>query len=506
VFSQLLHACQPQLADQPVVNIFQGRHPLLLLRMGEKNVVPFDVSLGEHIKTLIISGPNAGGKTVALKSIGLLACMALCGLHVPVLPHSCFGPVNKIFSSIGDQQSIENDLSTFSSHLANLKEIADQADSSSLVLIDEIGSGTDPEEGTALAMSLLESLTRRGCLTVVTTHQSALKAFAYRTEFVENASLEFDPQSLQPTYHFRVGIPGSSYAFEIAKRMGLSDDIIERSRALVGSQKDKLEGLILELESKVRQQQLLVQSANIKETELQGLTKLYRERSDSLKREEKQIKRQAVEQAEEIVSQAQATVERAIREIKESQAAKEVVRTQREEIKKHQEKIERISAEIAEPLQPLSADSVRPGDFVRWTRMHNSGQVLSAPDSHHRLQIQIEGKKIWVPVAELAKEAVQKKESRSMVHFQGEKPAVVTTEIDVRGLRADEAKEKVDQFLDQVLLAGLSEIRIIHGKGTGALRKQIGDFLRNHPRVKNTRLGNWNEGDYGVTVVELSDW
>ncbi len=232
-FSRRLGAHAPELVNEALLDIAGGRHPLLVLRMGEKETVPLDIALGEKYHTLIISGPNAGGKTVALKTVGLLTIMARCGLHIPALPHSRIGAINQVFASIGDQQSIDNDLSTFSSHLASLKAISSSANAGSLVLIDEIGAGTDPEEGSALAMSILERLTQSRALSLVTTHQSALKAFAYRTEGVENGSMAFDVETLKPTYQFRAGIPGSSYAFEIAGRMGLSDELISRAQELV---------------------------------------------------------------------------------------------------------------------------------------------------------------------------------------------------------------------------------------------------------------------------------
>lgn len=501
--SKALNANQPELVDDNIISIQQGRHPLLLLRMGEKNVIPLDLELGSSFRTCIISGPNAGGKTVALKTIGLLTMMVQCGLHIPALPHSRFGKIDQVFASIGDQQSIENDLSTFSSHLEDLKNIAENATSHSLVLIDEIGSGTDPEEGTALAMALLESLTDKKCLTVVTTHQSALKAFAFQTEGVENASMEFDVRTLQPTYHFRVGVPGSSYAFEIAQRMGLPKNLNERARELVGSQKDKLEGLIIELENRVQHFKELEQEANIKETQLRGLTKLYREMKEELDRNQKKIKREAAREAEKIVNEANASVERTIREIKESNAAREKIIQARQIIDSEKKKIQVIKQEVEQADAVINTTPITKGDYVRWEKAGTKGQVVSDKDKQGRVYLQADGAKVRVPVAELTKLSAPPKPAQRVVKVNTDHQQIKSSELDLRGLRAEEAREKVDQFLDEAILAGFQNVRVIHGKGTGRLRAQIGDFLRRHPQVQSTRLGHWNEGDSGVTVVEL---
>ncbi len=502
-FSKALNATQPELVDKYIISIQQGRHPLLLLRMEEKNVVPLDLELGSDFRTCIISGPNAGGKTVALKTIGLLTIMVQSGLHIPALPHSKFGKIDKVFASIGDQQSIENDLSTFSSHLEDLKNISENATSQSLVLIDEIGSGTDPDEGTALAMALLERLTIQKCLTVVTTHQSALKAFAFQTDKVENASMEFDVRTLQPTYHFRVGVPGSSYAFEIAQRMGLPNDLNERARELVGSQKDKLEGLIIELENRVQHLKELEQKANIKETELRGLAKLYREMKDELDKNEKKIKRDAVHEAERIISDANASVERTIREIKESNAAQEKIKEARRNIDRERKKIQILKKEVEQAELVTQATPIVKGDYVRWEKAGTKGQVVSEEDKRGRVYLQANGAKVRVPIVELKKMSSPPKPTQRVVLVKTDHHQIQSNELDLRGLRAEEAQEQVDHFLDEAILAGFQQVHVIHGKGTGRLRSQIGDFLRRHPQVQSTRLGQWNEGDSGVTVVEL---
>lgn len=501
--SRALNAFQPELERHPVISLVHAHHPLLLLRMG-KNVVPLDISLGEKNYTLIISGPNAGGKTVALKTVGLLTLMTSCGLHIPAQPHSKVGLLTKIFADIGDQQSIENDLSTFSSHLQALKEIDADADAQSLVLIDEIGSGTDPEEGTALAITLLERLNKRRCLSVVTTHQSPLKAFAYQTEGVENASLEFDIESLQPTYRFRTGIPGSSYAFEIAQRMGLPSEVTDRAREKIGSHKDKLEGLILDLEDRLQQYTRLSREANIKETEYKGLLKLYTERFEALKKETNAIKRRALQEADAILHESNAAVEQAIREIRESAAQKQQVEHARQNVTIQKNKIQKLQEQIKPASSPPDADAaITKGDAVIWSNSGACGQVMSRIDKKGRVVVQFDsGIKASVPANELAKDN-RKRQPKAMVRFNVASEKQYTREVDLRGLLGEEAINVLDQFLDEALLAGYDYVNIIHGKGTGKLRKIVGAYLQKHASVKEFRLGYWNEGDSGVTVVEL---
>ncbi len=498
-----MEANEPEIVDDEQISIAGGRHPLLVLRIGHKNVVPIDVTLGDKFHTLIVSGPNAGGKTVALKTIGLLTLMVRSGMLVPALPHSKFGTISRVFASIGDEQSIENDLSTFSSHLENLKSIVDNSSSSSLVLIDEIGSGTDPAEGAALAMALLEHLTRKKCLTVVTTHLGELKAFAFQTQNVENGSMAFDPQTLKPTYAFRVGIPGSSYAFEIAGRMALDAALIERAKQLVGTQKEQLEELIVSLDARIQEHSTLVNKANIHETELRGLKNLYREKTENFKREKKVLTKRAREEAQGIVRDANALVERVVKEIRENQARSEVIKKARQELDDFKKKVSRIETPKEKSPVQQEPEKIMTGDFVLWEKLGQIGQVLALSDNRGRIYIQVEGKKLRVPQGEVKKTAAPKK--YKSVRLNVSKPDIHSDEIDVRGMRAEEAKETVDRFIDQVLMAGLSSVRIIHGKGAGILRSVLEQYLKTHPSVKKTRPGHWNEGDTGVTFVEFSD-
>ncbi|MFQ5823615.1 MAG: endonuclease MutS2 [bacterium] len=508
-FSQILECHSPALNENNIIEIFKAKHPLLMLRKDvQEKVVPLDLKMGEDYHTLVITGPNAGGKTVALKTVGLFALMVQTGLPIPADPDSKIPIFENIFADIGDLQSIEQNLSTFTSHMKRIQNILENAHSKSLVLVDEIGVGTDPEEGAALAMAFLENLTQRGSITIVTTHQSTLKAFAYERSGVENGSMEFDVETLRPTYKFQLGIPGSSYAIEIAKRLGISDGILSRSRELVGIEKGNFERLLLDLEKKIQENEKLIKEVKIEKTRLEGLTKLYRERYEAIKKKENVLKEKALEDSQEILNRANAAVEQAIKEIKEKQAAQEA-------IKRAKNLIEQEKAQIAKTLNKIerkekdqeiySPAQLQIGEEVYWEKQNTYGKIVSFADHSDKALIEVGNLKFWVPISELSlrKKKMQDSIRPSQVKIQTSTKSNVLPEIDLRGQRLDEAIKEVDKFLDDALLAGWHQVRIIHGKGTGALRKGISEFLETHPNVKNKRPGAWNEGDIGVTVVEL---
>jgi len=512
----------PRVTDQPSVTLVDARHPLLLLKKGgsKSEVVPLDLTLGEAplstenrqgrqgeaCRTLVITGPNAGGKTVALKTVGLLTLMTQCGLHIPASPESEMGIFEGIFTDIGDQQSLEQDLSTFSAHMARVREILEKATPRSLVLIDEIGAGTDPEEGAALAMAILEELTARRSVTLVTTHQGALKAFAAETPGVENGSMEFDTATLRPTYRFRLGLPGSSYALEIARRWGIPEEVIQRSRARVGEEKSKLEKLLVDLEERMQRYDRLLREAHLKESQLEGLMKLYRERTEVLQAQERHFKRKALEESEEILRRANALVEQAIREIRESQASKEAIKRAKTSIETEKRQVQK---ELASPAYsetgPPMLEEIHVGDRVRWRGHGAEGVVLKELDSSGRVLLEAGGLKLRVPAKELEKIPSSEAAPPRVSSVRYKPKSDVRPELHIRGLTVDEALTEVDKFLDDAYLAGLGQVRIVHGKGTGALRKSIGEFLEEHPRVKAHHPAAWNEGGIGVTVVELEE-
>ena len=488
-----------QISEDDVLDLKDARHPLLLMREGGTEVVPLSLRLGGAVKTLVITGPNAGGKTVALKTVGLLSLMHQSGLPVPAEEGTMFPVFSAVFADIGDQQSIEQDLSTFSSHVGNIKKILESTDAKSLVLLDEIGSATDPAEGGALATVVLRNLTRRGCLTVATTHIGSLKIFAHEEPGVENGSMAFDHETLRPTYRFRMGIPGSSYAFEIAGRLGVSKKIVGAARKLVGEEGGSLDRLILRLEEEMQRTHSLLEEAEIKESKLAGLVKLYEEKIDRLHEESEARKQEILEEAEEVLRQANAAVERVVREIRERQAERETVRAVKETIKTQRKRIKDLSQPKARPdVQPL-----HPGDWVVWQGHGGRGEVISEPDKTGRVLVQWNGVKVKIPVQELEPVAgsEHRKSPRGATNYRVERE--VGDEIDIRGMTVEEAVEVVDRYLGDVAMTGFAQIRVIHGKGTGVLRREIGKYLKKHPLVKDQRLGSWNEGDTGVTIVEL---
>ncbi len=488
--------------DENELELKHARHPLLLMRENSEEVVPLTLIMPNPLKTLLVTGPNAGGKTVLLKTVGLLSLMNQHGLLVPVDEGTSLPVFSNILADIGDQQSIEKDLSTFSSHIQNLKSFLNQADSRSLILLDEIGSSTDPGEGAALATTVLRYLTSAGCKTIATTHIGVLKVFAHEEEGVENGSMAFDRQTLRPTYQFQMSIPGSSYAFEIAKRLGFPEDLVKNARTLVGKERGRLDQLILHLEEKLQNAHALLKKAEIQESKLAGLMKLYQDKLEQLKSMEQNSKEKAIEEARQILGDANALVEKTVREIRESQAEKEVIKKVKTEIETQKKKLaihekKSIPERHAEPNYPL-----KEGDWVVWKNHTGIGKIVGTADNRERVFVQYNDLRIQVPRSQLipaVNPGNKKRASRSRyrIDFQ------VSPEISVRGMVVEEALREVDGYLDKAAMSGLPQVRIIHGKGEGILRKEISKHLENHPFVKKKRLGRYREGDTGVTIVEL---
>ena len=503
-YSMEILGVEPEVTERGPIVLLNARHPVLLMNHGYQATVPLDLELGDEYTTLVISGPNAGGKSVAMKCVGLLVLMVQSGMHIPASDQSKVRAFRKCFVDIGDEQSIENDLSTFSSHLRHLKDYAEHADQESLVLIDEIGSGTDPGEGGAIAAAILEWLTRRGACTIATTHHGFLKVFAYETAGVENGAMEFDQATLTPTYRFRSGIPGSSYALEMAQRLGFDDMLMKRSRELLGHQQAKLDTLIAELEASAQRYRKDVETMAAEKGTLDGLVKKYEAKISSLSKEIKEQKRRAVEEAERIVERANATIERSVREIRETRAAPEAVRIVRQEVSLLKEELSSQRKEVFEPAEPETPSTLDVGSHVRLQEGSDTGEIVSlAPDG--KTAVVVFGiVKMRVPVGDLR--AARERPARRPERMEAsEKPLAPGHELDIRGLTGDEALPLVDKFIDDAVLAGLHRIDIIHGKGTGALRKKVTEFLSQHPRVKAHRIAEWNEGGTGATVVELTE-
>jgi DNA mismatch repair protein MutS2 len=495
----------PAVADRGTVKLLQARHPLLLLTHGRGETVPLDIELGDAFRTLIISGPNAGGKSVAMKCVGMLALMAQAGLHIPAAGGSTLRVFRSMFVEIGDEQSIENDLSTFSSHLSHLKEIADRADEHSLVLVDEIGSGTDPAEGGAIATSILASLTASGAFTIATTHQGSLKVFAHATDGVENAAMEFDQATLKPTYRLRIGVPGSSYALEMAERLGFAEHLLEHARKSLGQQQTKLDRLIADLEADAQQYRNDLNTVVREKARLAELVREYETRVARLSAELREMKQKAIEEAERIVARANALIEQSIKQIRESGGKRESVKVVREQVAQLKQEIasarEGITpAEVTDEIPALEA-----GAPVSLAGRSDVGEVVDvAPDG--RTAVVLFGSvKMRVAASDLRKAARRSTAIGGIPLQQPVKRGPIPTDLDLRGLTGEEAIPLVDKFLDDAYLGGFTRVDIIHGKGTGALRKKISEYLSTHPKVKSFRLGQWNEGGDGATIVELTD-
>ena len=494
---------KPFLKESGSLKISQARHPILLLHHSRETIVPLSIEIGNGFTTLLITGPNSGGKSVAMKTVGILVLMVQSGIHVPSSPDSEFPIFTQLHVDIGDDQSIENDLSTFTSHVARLKEILLKADSGSLVLVDEIGAGTDPVEGGALAAAILRHLTKVGAFTIATTHQVALKAFAHETEGMENGAMEFDQKTLLPTYHFRVGVPGSSYALEIAKRLGISSSLISEAEVMAGDQKSHLEKLILDLENRSQALSKKLEAIDLEKLQLNELVAKYETKLKSLQQELKVIKSKAVEEAKAIISKANSVIERSVKEIRQSQAEKSVIRESKSEVQNLEAEIHRLEISLTE-LEPQSSDRSRiigKGSRVQLKSNSQVGEVVQVPDANGQLQVAFDNFKMKVHINDIVPLTNQRMAQRtsSPVFLQGNPQR----ELDVRGFYGDDAVEAVDKFIDTATVSGLHRIDIIHGKGTGVLRKRINAFLQSDTRINSHRLGEWNEGGAGVTVVEL---
>lgn len=506
-----LQATKPQISDKPVLDIRDARHPLLILKTGYDNVVPLSMTLGKDYHILVITGPNAGGKTVSMKTIGLLILMTQMGMLIPADPKSVIPLLPKILVDIGDRQSIEDDLSTFSARIVRLKQIVEQVDDKSLVLLDEVGSGTDPREGSALSIALLELLVARKVLAISTTHHGELKAYAHSAEHVENASMEFDPETLQPTYRLRSGVPGSSYAFEIARRYGLPATLIDHAVQQLGSDKGKLESLILELDSRIRKQEKMNGELSIKLSKAEAMRKLYEAQLSKLKENKLKLKQEAAEEARRIIEKANSIIEKSVKDIKSSNAASAAIKEARQAVKQEKEKLADLLSD-----QPASAAVEKPevvagplmkGDRVFAESLGETGELLEDAGRKKKVRVQIGNIKMTLETASLRKtkrKLSEKGAVQTVFMERSEKIGKsIGPELDLRGMDSEQAVEETNLYLHDAVQSDWDEVRIVHGKGTGVLRRTVNDFLSRDKRVLNKRPGKWGEGDSGVTVVTL---
>lgn len=493
-----MEAFRPQVNDQGQIDISRAKHPLL----GQQ-AVPVNVSLGDRFDILVITGPNTGGKTVVLKTIGLLTMMAMSGLYIPAREKSQVSVFEKIFVDIGDEQSIEQSLSTFSSHLTNIVNILQQADSGTLVLLDELGAGTDPVEGAALARAILEDLKERGARVVVTTHQSELKTFAYQNERVENACVEFDPLTLSPTYELSIGTPGQSNAFEIAARLGLKPSLVEKARELVPERDAEIGNMIRQL----KESRYFYESGN---RELEGgRRQLQRDREaleaakNTLMAEQEAIREKAKLEADQYVRRIKREANEAIEELKELLKQKEQP-PKWHELDQKSRRVKSLGAPMSEQETQPGTDDLRVGDYVLVRSVNQSGQVIEGPNAQGEVMVQVGSVRLTVQKEQLVRQkAKEAKKASSRRETFMEKVQNISPELDLRGKYAEDAVAELDKYLDDANLAGLDRVRVIHGKGTGALRLAVREYLQGHRLVREYRDGMGQEGGYGVTVIEL---
>jgi len=468
--------------------------------------------MGKDKSTLVITGPNMGGKTVALKTVGLLTLMAQAGLHIPADEPSDLVIFRRVYADIGDEQSIQANLSTFSSHLRHIVDILEEADDESLILLDELGSGTDPSAGAAMGMATLESLTERGSTTIATTHYGALKEFASRAKRVENGSMAFDVQTLGPTYRFRQGIPGGSYGLEIGQRLGVPEDVLSRTAEIIGQDERTLDDLITELDRERQAHESTREQMEDRSADLERLVSEYEERISSYQQKEKELIDDARTEAERLINDANATIERAVADIRSEQASRASIVRAKEAVTSQRAQLRQLIAD-SEPAP--EGHTVSPGDRVWVSSLNQDATVVQAPDSANRVRVRTGNLELSVRLEEVQvaggspvgppsrKPSPPKKTAASPVQAR---PLVVDIpQIDVRGYTAEEAIEAVDRYIDQSMLEEQESVSILHGKGTGVLRKELGTFLQNHQLVKSTRFAPQREGGNGVTIVELVD-
>lgn len=501
--SRELNAVMPRLNRNNYVRIVRGRHPLI----PADRVVPIDIWIGRDYRSLIITGPNTGGKTVTLKIVGLFALMVQSGIFVPANEGSEFPVFEHIYADIGDEQSIEQSLSTFSSHMKNIVGILDKADENSLVLLDELGAGTDPIEGAALAMSILEELNDRHCICVSTTHYSEIKAFAMTHEGMENASMEFDIDRLCPTYRLYIGIPGKSNAFEISSRLGLPNSIIDKAKGFLKGEDVRFEDIISSAQSQHRIAEEERKMAEEARAELEKLRADAERERRKLDEDRNRLQAKAKEDAKRIVADTKREMEKLIVEIRsikdiDRSAADRVIQAARDTLRATETAVNEKEA-IKKEDNTKPPKTVRAGDTVNIVTLDQKATVLSAPYSKGEVMVQAGVMKLNVKLKDirLIEEKKAAAPTSGKVGLGAGKQ--VGLELDVRGMLVDEANIIVDRYLDDAYNAGLSEVNIIHGKGTGALRAGVQAFLKRHPLVKGYRMGSYGEGDAGVTVVTL---
>lgn len=509
-FAKAYQGSEPIFNEDGIINIKYARHPLL----DQKTVVPIHIHLGEEFSMLIITGPNTGGKTVSLKTLGLFTLMGQAGLHIPAFEGSKLAVFSNVFADIGDEQSIEQNLSTFSSHMTNIVSILEKADENSLVLFDELCGGTDPVEGAALAISILTSLHDRDIRTMATTHYSELKMFALSEEGIENASCEFDVNTLSPTYHLLIGVPGKSNAFAISKKLGLSPYIIEQAKSQIGASQKDFESLIAELEkSKLQIEKEQTEILAVK-AEVEKLRKSLEEKKENIAAKRATLLQEARQEAYDIISQAKEVADDSIRKF--NQWGKEKSSTNNKKMEHQRSKLRGQLNDLEAKLAyrnkrgkgNYKKEDFHIGDPVFVHTLSLDGTVTSLPNTKGDLTVQMGILNSVVNIKDL--DLLEKQQEKPATPKRGKsnrsninKAATISSEINLLGKTVDEAVAELDKYLDDAYMSGVHQVRVIHGKGTGALRAGIHSYLKRQKHVKSYRLGVFGEGEAGVTIVEF---
>jgi DNA mismatch repair protein MutS2 len=503
--SEMMDGVEPLLNKDGQIKLIRARHPLI-----HGKVVPISLELGYDFHTLVVTGPNTGGKTVSLKTVGLLSLMSQVGLHIPADVGSRIAVFDNIFTDIGDEQSIEQSLSTFSAHMKNIIDIVNKVNNSSLVLLDELGAGTDPTEGAALARALLDYFHKIGAKTIATTHYSELKTFAYSTPGVKNASVEFDSISLRPTYKLLIGLPGRSNALEIALQLGLSENIITNARNYISQEEIHVSDMIQDLEENRKITLKEREEVELLKKEIESLKdNLQRERLN-LKNKESKIIAKAIAKAEQIIRESKQEADSILAELRsklilETERAQEIITQQAKEQLRQKEQILGEQSKLYKRDSGTPLKEIKIGDHVLISSLGQRGIILTLPNQQGEVLVQAGIMKISVKTTDLRK-VKDKVDAASNSGFRKvliSNEKTLSNELDLRGLTIDEALDKVEKYLDNAVLNNLGRVFLIHGKGTGALRKAIQDHLQYHIHVKSTRLGEPGEGGTGVTVAEL---
>ena len=500
---------EPHISEEGILNLKQARHPLL----DQKKAVPINASLGRSYSTLIITGPNTGGKTVTLKTAGLLSMMAASGLHIPASSESIIPVFEDIFADIGDEQSIEQSLSTFSSHMNNIVNIVDRAGPGCLVLLDELGAGTDPTEGAALAIAVLEKLRANGALIFATTHYTELKKYAISTAGVQNASMEFDVETLSPTYRLTIGIPGKSNAFEISRKLGLSESIIDKARELLEGRDIEFEDVIAALEDDRKRAEEERDQAIALNIAMKKQKQELEQREAEIKQKKSEILAKAREEAREIVREARDTTREVQKELRELNRIDSIAERNKV-FDEGRRKVRNLEGRYREKTvkqvnnKPVKASDLKIGNRVKVLSLDQNGEIMSLPDDKGNMTVQMGILKATVNIKDImliddVKKQKPSPKQRNYSSMYQAKSMNMSTTINVRGQNLDDAVMNVDKYLDDAFMAGLKEVTVIHGRGEGILRTGLQQMMKRHKHVKAFRKGAYNEGGDGVTIVQL---